>query len=216
MPNTVSLAEKAYQEISKKIIYGDYLPGKVLSENGLSKELNMSRTPIRDALLRLTSDGFVVTLKNRGILVKEISYKELFDIQSLNHWLQIYAAELAEKGTISFKIENLQFHLDKQLEASKDDNYIEYVHQAMFFARSMIEASNNQIMLQTYDSQREKSLRMAIVNFKLSPEAKHYSANEINSQIYDAIISKEYEKIKTILHDYTAYNRERFITNGTI
>lgn len=216
MATTVSLAEKAYQELRNRIIYGDYLPGEVLSENALSKDLNMSRTPIRDALLRLSSTGFVVTLKNRGILVKDISYKELFDIQSLNHVLQIYATDLAISGAINFKTEDLKFHLDKQLAASYVDDYIKYVKHAILFGRAMIHSTNNQTMLDTYDSLRHKTMRMAIVNWKLNPEEKHYSANEINTKIFEAIIAKEYEKVKTILQGYTAYNRERFITNGRL
>lgn len=215
MPS-ISLANKAYQEIRKRIIFGDYLPGEVLSENGLSKELEMSRTPIRDALHRLDSEGFIVTVKNRGIFVKEITYREIFEIMELNHCMNDYAAELAENGISSFNLDKLQLHLENQLMASEDDNYIEYVQQSILFGRCLIETSNNQMMLKTYDSFRDKTLRLGIVNYKLSPQEKHYSANLVNTQIYDAIVSKEYEKIKTIQKKYYLDTRERFITKGTI
>ena len=211
-----SLAQTAYQEIRKRIIYGDYLPGEVLSENGLSKELEMSRTPIRDALLRLDSEGFIVTLKNRGILVKEISHKDIFDIMALNNCMLVYAAELVLNGVSSFDLDKLQLHLEKQIKASEDNNYIEYCQQSNLFGRSMIEITNNQIMLGVYDSLRDKSLRTAIVNWKLSPQEKRYSTAQRNSQIYDVIVSKEYEKIKPILMDHYVYTREKYITKGII
>lgn len=211
-----SLSETAYKEIRKRIIFGEYLPGEVLSENGLSKELEMSRTPIRDALLRLDSEGFLVTLKNRGILVKEISYKEIFEISELNNCMFGFAADLATQGISTFNVEKLQMYLEKQLKAGEDDNYFEYLQQSILFGRCMIETTNNQVMLQTYDSFRDKTLRLAMVNWKLRPQEKHYSANQLNSDIYEAIVSKEYEKIKIILKDYYLYNRERFITRGTI
>lgn len=216
MTSTVSLAEKAYLELRNRIIYGEYLPDEILSENALSKDLNMSRTPIRDALLRLSSEGFVVTLKNRGILVKEISYKELFDIQGLNHCMLLYAADLASNASISFKVDELKSHLDKQLVASADGDYVEYVQQSILFSRSIIQSSQNHTMVETYDSLKHKTLRMAIVNWKLNPEEKHYSANELNSKLYEAILVKQYGKFKTILEDYVAYNRERFISSGRL
>ena len=176
----------------------------------------MSRTPIRDALHRLDSEGFLVTLKNRGILVKEISYKEIFEISELNNCMFGFAADLATQGIFTFNVEKLQMYLEKQLKAGEDDNYFEYLQQSILFGRCMIETTNNQVMLQTYDAFRDKTLRLAMVNWKLRPQEKHYSANQLNSKIYDAIVSKQYEKIKIILKDYYLYNRERFITRGTI
>jgi DNA-binding GntR family transcriptional regulator len=211
-----SLSETAYQEIRKRIIFGEYLPGEVLSENGLSKELEMSRTPIRDALHRLDSEGLLVTLKNRGILVKEISYKEIFEISELNNCMFGFAADLATQGVSTFPLDKLQMHLENQLKAGEEDNYYEYLQQSILFGRCIIETTNNQVMIQTYDSFRDKTLRLAMVNWKLRPHEKHYSANQLNSDIYEAIVSKEYEKMKIIQNDYYLYNRERFITRGTI
>jgi DNA-binding GntR family transcriptional regulator len=211
-----SLSETAYQEIRKRIIFGEYLPGEVLSENGLSKELEMSRTPIRDALHRLDSEGLLVTLKNRGILVKEISYKEIFEISELNNCMFGFAADLATQGVSTFPLDKLQMHLENQLKAGEEDNYYEYLQQSILFGRCIIETTNNQVMVQTYDSFRDKTLRLAMVNWKLRPHEKHYSANQLNSDLYEAIVSKEYEKMKIIQNDYYLYNRERFITRGTI
>ena len=212
----VSLAAKAYQELSNKIIYGEFLPGDVLSENVLSSELNMSRTPIREALSRLTTEGFVITLKNRGILVKDISYKELFDIQGLNYALQAHAADLAADGVITFDESILTDHFNKQLKATKENNYIEYVNQSILFGRSMIQSVNNQTMLDTFDSLRNKTIRMAVVNWKLTPNKRHYSANEVNKKVLDAISNKEYSQIRLILREQLSSSRDRFVKNGEI
>lgn len=216
MATTKSLAEKAYQQLKYKLIYGELLPGEVLSENRLSQEMDMSRTPIRDALSRLASDGFIVTLKNRGILVKDISYKELLDIQALNHSMQNYAFELAADGVITFDIDKLNFHLIQQLEATSREDYIEYANQSILFGRAIIEAANNQTMVEVYDTQRIKTLRFAIVNWKLSPNAKHYSANNFNKEIFEAIEAEAYDTIKSIINSYVAATRKRFIQSGIL
>ncbi|MFC7687322.1 GntR family transcriptional regulator [Ureibacillus sp. GCM10028918] len=209
-----SLAVKAYEEIRRKIIYAEFLPGEILSENNLSKELDMSRTPIRDALLRLDSEGFIKTLKNRGVLVKELSYKEILDILALNNCMNLYAVDLVSKGVTSFDIEKLQLHLDLQLKATENDDYLGYTLQSILFGRTLIESSQNEIMLKTYDSLRDKTLQFAMVGWKLKPKAKHYSANDFNTRILQAIISKEYNKIYQLTEEYTSYNHGRFIHYG--
>lgn len=216
MTMSLSLADKAYQELRKRIIYGEYLPGEVLSENVLSEELEMSRTPIRDALGRLTSDGFVRTLKNRGVLVKEICYKELFDIQVMNQWMHLYTFDLASNGVISFDIDTLKFHLNKQRKAKEDGDYISYIKHAIYFGRSMIESTNNQTMLEIFDTYRTKTMRMAIVNWKLYPDELHYAANDLNHAIFNVIQNKEYNQVKQIYEKYQVLSRERLMRAGQL
>ena len=121
----------------------------------------------------------------------------------------VYAADLVSNGVSSFNIDKLQLHLEKQIKASEDNNYIEYCQQSNLFGRSMVEITNNQTMLGVYDSLRDKFLWSAIVNWKLSPQEKHYSSVQRNSQLYDVIVSREYEKIKTILMDHYLNTREK-------
>ncbi len=176
--NATSLAEKPYLELRKQIIYGDIMPGELLSENNLSKEFEMSRTPIRNALLYLENDGFVTILKNRGTLVKEISYKELFEIIELNNCITDYAVELLQKGAITLDIAKIKFHLDKQLQAEENDEYAVYLEHSNLFGRTIVENTRNQIMLQTFDSWRDKSFRAGMIGWKLRPNDKHYSGFE--------------------------------------
>lgn len=210
MATIESLADKAYQQLRDKIVYGELLPEVVLSENELSKEMNMSRTPIRTALSRLAAEGFVVTFKNRGILVKDTSNKELLDIADLNDSMKNYAVDLAADGLITFDIDKLKYHLNLQLEATEAGNYIEYVEQFILFGRAMIEASNNQIMIETYDSLRLRALRSAILRWKRNPNEKHYSANDYNLKILKAIEAEDYDKIKLIIKNQLAKSRKRF------
>ncbi|WP_117168502.1 GntR family transcriptional regulator [Paraliobacillus sediminis] len=211
-----SLAEKAHMELRKRIINGDIMPGELLSENKLSKELEMSRTPIRDSLLYLENEGFITTLKNRGSLVKEISYKELFEIIELNNCMAVYAAELAIKGAISFDTEKLKLHLETALRAEETDEYAVYLEHSNLFGRTMIENTHNQIMLQTFDSWSDKGFRAGMIGWKLKPNDKHYSVNALNSKLYTAITTKQFDKIKTITEENYYYIRERFIRIGDI
>jgi DNA-binding GntR family transcriptional regulator len=206
-----SLVDIAYTKIRENLINATYMPGQFLSENGLAKELNMSRTPIRVAISRLESEGFVSTIKNRGIIVKEISMKEMLDISQVILLLQEFSVdEVAERGN-RFDLEELKMYLDLQFKAEKNIDYYEYIQNYILFTRCMISSANNNTMLDFMDSLKDKFVRMAMVNWKLTPNQKHYSANQLNKLIYDAICSQNYSSIKQICRETFLKSRERII-----
>jgi len=68
-----SLSHIAYNELEEAIVTLRLKPGEVLSETALSKQMNIGRTPIREALQRLAREGLVVILPRKGILVSDIN-----------------------------------------------------------------------------------------------------------------------------------------------
>ncbi len=198
MATTQSLVEIAYTSIRENIINANYMPGTLLSENELAEILNMSRTPIRGAISRLESEGFVSSLRNRGIIVKELSLKQILDIHEVFFFLQEFSAEGAIEKRFSFNKEDLEMYLSQQLKAEENNDYPKYVHYSLLFTRSLISASNNQQMVQIMDSIKDKLIQFSIVNWKLTPNQKHYRANSVNKSIYEAICSENHSKIKQI------------------
>ncbi len=71
--NEQTLTDKAYEIIEEKIITQELAPGMLLSEKLLSQELDIGRTPVREALQRLAQGGLVNILPRRGIMVSEIN-----------------------------------------------------------------------------------------------------------------------------------------------
>lgn len=206
-----SLVDIAFTQIRENIITANYMPGMLLSENGLAKELNMSRTPIRGAISRLESEGFVSSIKNRGIIVTEISLKELLDVSQVIFFLQEFTVDEVEARGLCFDLMKLKMHLDMQLEAEKNDDYYQYLQSHILFTRCMIESANNKVMLEFMDSLKDRLVRMAMVNWRLTPNQKHYSANQLNTLIYDAICSENYSSMKQICREFFFKNRERMI-----
>ena len=69
--------DDVYQILRDRIIDGEYQPGIRMSQDGLAAELNISRTPLREALHRLGADGLVVSEANRGMEVAPISDRQV-------------------------------------------------------------------------------------------------------------------------------------------
>ncbi|MFE5430797.1 GntR family transcriptional regulator [Peribacillus simplex] len=209
-----SLIDTAYTKIRQKIILGDFMPGTLLSENELAYELNMSRTPIRTAISHLESEGFVVSLKNRGILVKEMSFKEILDMIEVMASFQIHALDSIIERGCPIDIPELEKCLKNQIEASRQDDYPEYIKYSHFFLRGIISALNNQAMLQIMDSYQDKIIMIATVNWKLTPHQPHYSANRVNESLYQAVASRDYEGAKQIVKETLLNNRNRLVMEG--
>src|ERR1043166_7199364 len=70
-----TLTDRAYRELEEMIVTLQLSPGTVLSEQALAVRLKIGRTPIREALQRLSRDGLVVIMPRRGIMVSEINLR---------------------------------------------------------------------------------------------------------------------------------------------
>ena len=84
----MSLKRKAYDIIKENIITCRYMPGEFLNETQLMEEIGTSRTPIREALSKLEQEKFVRILSKKGIMVSELSLKEIGDVYQVRLMLE--------------------------------------------------------------------------------------------------------------------------------
>lgn len=94
------LKEVAYQRIKENILDEKFAPGSFLSERELIEILDMSKTPIKNALTRLETEGFVTVSSKQGIIINELSLNRIIDIYNLRIALETYiCAQIAGKLT---------------------------------------------------------------------------------------------------------------------
>jgi DNA-binding GntR family transcriptional regulator len=74
-----TLKDAAYNGIKLLLITGQYDPQKILSANQLAETLHVSRTPVREALLQLANEGYLIAVGGRGFNVRKFSKKEIQD-----------------------------------------------------------------------------------------------------------------------------------------
>ena len=89
--NKVSLSESAYNQIKDAICSGKVVPGDILSESQTAAQLGMSRTPVREALRTLASEGFVEIRNGIGAYVKPLSSKDMEDLYEVRCLLEMQA-----------------------------------------------------------------------------------------------------------------------------
>lgn len=89
------LAQQAYEKILELILSGEAKPGEMLTERRLAETLDMSRTPIRDALLMLESEGLLKRHGSRGLQVKQMRIEDYMEVLQIRLLLEPEAARLA-------------------------------------------------------------------------------------------------------------------------
>jgi DNA-binding GntR family transcriptional regulator len=116
-----SLTDQAYKGLEERIVTLRLEPGAVLSESALAAELGFGRTPIREALQRLSREGLVVILPRKGILVSEINPRKQLLVLEVRRELERL---MARTGAIrSTQAERAEFHeIAEGMERASHDN----------------------------------------------------------------------------------------------
>ncbi len=97
MPNTISKKEKAYQAIKQAIIAGQLESSKIYSITELSETFKVGKTPAREALIILASEGLIDPIPRSGYQVKSISIQDLLEIFHLRSVIEVEGVGLAAK-----------------------------------------------------------------------------------------------------------------------
>jgi len=116
---SVSLANQVYERIEENILNGVYAPGEIISENKLSADLGVSRTPIREALARLEAERLIGDSPS-GTVVLGISLADVRDMYNVKKRLEpmvfgLAAANISEWGLIQLKdvLDQQEFYAGK-------------------------------------------------------------------------------------------------------
>ncbi len=106
-PKIKNFTEEAYQQIKGFILRSEIYPRQKIIIEDLSKQMGISRTPIREAMSRLVKEGYVNQILNRGFFVKEITVEEVEELYGAREALEPYLAEEAARHVTPAQIQQL-------------------------------------------------------------------------------------------------------------
>lgn len=142
------VSEKASTSIAKAIrtaiLDGSFEPGRPLREEELAKWLDISRTPIREALLILEGEGLVQSVRNRGTRVTEFDASGLEEVYSIRAVLEGYACRRAAEHITDAEIEELRASCDRfEKLTDNDEDFNELVAENMRFHNTIQQAARS-------------------------------------------------------------------------
>jgi len=198
-----TLANSAYLSLRESIISNEFKPGEILSENMLADLLKMSRTPIRDALKELKSDDLVQLIPGTGIIVKELSEKELRDLFSVRLALESLAVETAIGYFDAAELESLLAEWGQLRDAAKNAADVDWKKIARLDARMhmmLVNKSHNECLMQLYEAILPKLIRYQSLTAQSWGRAANTAEQHI--EILQALQEKDAEKIHDLLDQH--------------
>lgn len=147
-----STAMRVAEVLRERIVAGEVAPGERLVELEISRELGVSRSPIREALLRLAEEGLVTIVPYRGALVASLSRQRLQDLLEVRLALERYALSRLIARADEAAHATLLAHVETIERAVRARNARAAVDADMETHRAMIALAGNDVLLRSYDA----------------------------------------------------------------
>lgn len=134
-----------YDKLRVKAVGHDFLPGERLNEVELAREFGVSRTPLREALNRLTTEGFLRSIPGKGFFFRELDPKEIFDLYETRAAIEVAAVRLAVQRATTEQVNALAKMVDDAA-ALEDCAVSELIAQDETFHTRLVELAGNSEM----------------------------------------------------------------------
>jgi DNA-binding GntR family transcriptional regulator len=141
-----SLRQQVYEYLRDAINHGDLHPGSFLDQNRLSSSLGISRTPLRDALIQLETEGFVTILPRRGVVVNQLTLddiRHLYEIVGALEGVVVMTetGKLGDRGLARMRDLN-----EKMVRAIERGDFDTYYTRNLEFHRVFLDLSDNTVL----------------------------------------------------------------------
>jgi DNA-binding GntR family transcriptional regulator len=159
-----SASDRVYSHAKAQILARRYAPHDLITEGELAEAVGVSRTPAREALLRLQADGLVRLLPKRGALVQPVTADEIADVLETRRLVETFAIRKAVSSPGSGLLSRLGEHLRAMREAMAVRDAARYVEADRDFHAELVASTGNAILIDLYRSLRDRQLRMGTIN----------------------------------------------------
>ncbi|WP_417455179.1 GntR family transcriptional regulator [Kiloniella sp.] len=193
----ISLTEKAYRELKRRILENELPPGTQLMEGELAELLDISRTPAREAMTRLEVEGLVEVRARHGMKVKPISVSDMQEIYALLTGLESTAAWQAAKNDHSRgEIESLRGTVKEMDNALHAEDLKAWALSDEKFHKLLVSMSRNNRLIELVDRFIDQSHRVRMLTLTLRPIPAQ--SNEDHARVVDAIEAKDADTARRV------------------
>ena len=209
---TSSLKEQAYKLIKDAILYRRLKLNIVYSQDDLCSELGISRTPVREALIELISDGLVVFVRRRGFKIVELTRKEALDIIEVRSDLEKFGAELAAQRISDEQLERLEDKYNEMVKSLETSDSMLMYKLDYDFHNIIFEATGNNWLLGAIKKLRDNFLRIETQ----SAFSKKTSAKAVFTEHYKilkAIQKRDPDLARAAMQNHLEHTYHRTLAN---
>jgi DNA-binding GntR family transcriptional regulator len=170
-PAQLPLVERAYQEVRSRILENLWPPGYTALEQEVALALGMSRTPVREALIRLHQEGLIELAPRRGMRVLPVSAKDMREIYEIFMSLECTAAELLAKRKPSLAELSPLVEATKNMEiALSRDDLDAWAKADEVFHEALVRLAGNKLLHDAMMGFWDRAHRARMVTLRLRPK----------------------------------------------
>ena len=208
----------AYKQLKQDILRGQLKPGERLREEQIAARLELSRTPVREAIRRLEAEGLLVYLANRGVTVRTYSFEDVRDAYNLRAQIEGYAAALAAQHAQDEDHDKLR-EANRQCELAadqcrvdkNDESVLAMVQANQVFHATIAELAQNRYLKDFMTT--VISLPVAFNGFSwFSPEALTESVHH-HQFLEAAIRNRDPDQARTLMATHIYHGRDHVLAN---
>ena len=205
-PNSQNLHEAIFQKLRLLLVEGKIVPGSKLNERELAESLNVSRTPIREAIRRLAADGLVELIANRGAIAVQLSLEDVIHTFNVIADLEGFSGELAANNisdTVLSELEALQY----EMMASYARRDLSTYYKLNLRIHHLInQAANNPVLAQLFS---QVNARIEALRFRSKQDGvKWEKAVEEHQEMLDTLKARDSVRMRRIMVKHVQNKRD--------
>lgn len=168
-----SFKEQAYLLIKDAILYRRIEEGIIYSQDRICSELEISRTPVREALLELQKEGYVKFLRGRGIVITPITKEELQEVLEMRYYVEVIGTRLSAERIDDVHKMRLRMCYEEQMRESNNTEIdrIKLYRIDRKLHSLIFKASKNRWLLDTVENLRDRYMR---IDSQIAFESREY------------------------------------------
>lgn len=192
------LRETVYKKLRRQILTGELKPGERLMEIHLAKKLDVSRTPIREAIRKLENEGLVRIIPRSGAQVAQISEKELEDVLEVRRSLDALSAKLACRRMTDADRKKLREACQHFEDVTLEGDSVAIAEADVAFHDVIVEASGNRRLIEIIHNLADQMYRYRFEYIK--DDANYEQLIREHRQLTEAIATGDEDTAVQVSH----------------
>ncbi|NEA44569.1 GntR family transcriptional regulator [Streptomyces sp. SID11385] len=168
-PRQPPAADRVYAHVKHRILDRSYAGGTLLTEGEVADEVGVSRTPVREAMLRLEVEGLLKLYPKKGVLVLPVSAQEIEDVVETRLLVEQHAARKAVPASPAL-LTRLEELIAEHARRAESGDYEGAAASDRCFHAEIVRSGGNEILSRLYDQLRDRQLRMGVAVMYAHPD----------------------------------------------
>lgn len=205
----VTLHNMIVEQIRREVFEGRLPPGTRIPETALCEKFDISRTPLREALKVLASEGLVDLLPNRGAVVRKITIKDVKDLFQMMPQVEALVGQLCATHATASDIASIERMHQRMLEFHQRKRRADYFRINQKIHMALAQASGNRVLLETYERLCDKIVHARyLANLK---QSRWNESVEEHEQMMQALRARDGGRLSSILRVHVERTGEAVI-----